>query len=155
MDRVIEDFVDILTPLKQFTEAVLAPEGTPGREENFSDKADGLQGFSSRAAQTARMVAAGGSNGNKKLSEALNTSAGQVESLTPQLVNAGRIRMAYPANKAADEHFENLRRQYADAIQRTRQLCDEAIDSAAFIQQSGNFISQLLIVTSQARVVFS
>ena len=82
------------------------------------------------------MVAAGGSNGNKKLSEALLSSAGPVESLTPQLVNAGRIRMTYPANKAADEHFENLRRQYADAIARTRQLCDEAIDSAAFIQQS-------------------
>ena len=58
--------------------------------------------------------------------------------MTPQLVNAGRIRMTYPSNKAADEHFENLRRQYADAIHRTRQLCDEAIDSAAFIQQSGN-----------------
>ena len=67
---------------------------------------------------------------------AWNSSAGQVESLTPQLVNAGRIRMTYPENKAADEHFENLRRQYADAIARTRQLCDEAIDSATFIQQS-------------------
>ena len=110
--------------------------GTPNREENFKDKAQALKGFSARAAQTARMVAAGGSNGNKKLSEALLNSAGQVESLTPQLVNAGRIRMTYPANKAADEHFENLRRQYADAIARTRQLCDEAIDSAAFIQQS-------------------
>jgi len=136
VDRVVTDFVDISTPLKQFTDAVLAPEGTPGREENFQDKAENLKGFSARAAQTARMVAAGGSNGNKKLSEALVSSAGQVESLTPQLVNAGRIRMTYPSNKAADEHFENLRRQYADAIHRTRQLCDEAIDSAAFIQQS-------------------
>jgi vinculin len=27
VDRVVEDFVDITTPLKQFTEAVLAPEG--------------------------------------------------------------------------------------------------------------------------------
>lgn len=157
VDRVVEDFIDITTPLKQFTDAVLAPEGnkvasifviwndfeqfvctlgTPNREENFKDKAGALKGFSARAAQTARMVAAGGSNGNKKLSEALNSSAGQVESLTPQLVNAGRIRMTYPENKAADEHFENLRRQYADAIARTRQLCDEAIDSATFIQQS-------------------
>jgi len=136
VDRVVTDFIDISTPLKQFTDAVLAPEGTPGREENFKDKAENLKGFSGRAAQTARMVAAGGSNGNKKLSEALVSSAGQVESLTPQLVNAGRIRMTYPSNKAADEHFENLRRQYADAIHRTRQLCDEAIDSAAFIQQS-------------------
>jgi len=28
VDRVVEDFVDITTPLKQFTDAVLAPEGT-------------------------------------------------------------------------------------------------------------------------------
>jgi len=142
VDRVVTDFIDISTPLKQFTDAVLAPEGTPGREENFKDKAENLKGFSARAAQTARMVAAGGSNGNKKLSEALVSSAGQVESLTPQLVNAGRIRMTYPSNKAADEHFENLRRQYADAIHRTRQLCDEAIDSAAFIRQSEDLMRQ-------------
>ena len=111
--------------------------GTPNRDENFADKAANLKAFSGRAAQTARMVAVGGSNGNTKLSVGLTSAAGQVESLTPQLINAGRIRMTYPDNKAADEHFENLRRQYADAIQKTRQLCDEAIDSAAFIQQSG------------------
>ena len=57
--------------------------GTPGREENFQDKAENLKGFSARAAQTARMVAAGGSNGNKKLSEALVSSAGQVYLRTP------------------------------------------------------------------------
>lgn len=89
----------------------------------MKDKAQVINGFSGRAAQTARMVAAG-SNGNKKLSEALLSSAGQVESLTPQLVNAGCIRMPYRANKAADEHFENLRRQFSDAVARTRQLCD-------------------------------
>ena len=27
VDRVVEDFVDIVTPLKQFTDATLAPEG--------------------------------------------------------------------------------------------------------------------------------
>ena len=47
----------------------------------------------------------------RQVSEATLSSAGQIESLTPQLVNAGRIRMVYPENKAADEHFENLRRQ--------------------------------------------
>lgn len=60
-----------------------------------------------------------------------------MESLTPQLVAAGRIRMTYPTNKAADEHFENLRRQYAESIQKVRDLADEATDSAAFIKASG------------------
>ena len=136
VSRVVEDFIDITTPLKQFTEAVLAPEGTPNREQNFNDKTLALQNFSNRAAKTARMVAAGGSGGNKKLAEALTTSASQIESLTPQLVNAGRIRMTYPESKAADEHFENLRQQYADTIQRVRALCDEATDSGDFIKTS-------------------
>lgn len=77
-----------------------------------------------------------GSGGNKKLAEALAASASQVESLTPQLVNAGRIRMTYPDSKAADEHFENLRQQYAETMQRARALCDEATDSGDFIKTS-------------------
>ncbi|XP_066586879.1 vinculin isoform X8 [Prorops nasuta] len=136
VSRVVEDFIDITTPLKQFTEAVLAPMGTPNREQNFNDKTHNLQAFSNRAAKTARMVAAGGSGGNKKLAEALNVNASQVESLTPQLVNAGRIRMTYPDSKAADEHFENLRQQYAETMQRARALCDEATDSGDFIRTS-------------------
>ncbi|KAG7190047.1 hypothetical protein KM043_006194 [Ampulex compressa] len=136
VSRVVEDFIDITTPLKQFTDAVLTLEGTPGRDQNFNDKTHTLQSFSNRAAKTARMVAAGGSGGNKKLAEALTASASQVESLTPQLVNAGRIRMTYPDSKAADEHFENLRQQYAETMQRARALCDEATDSGDFIRTS-------------------
>lgn len=60
VSRVVEDFIDITTPLKQFTDAVLAPAGTPGRDQNFNDKTCTLQTFSNRAAKTARMVAAGG-----------------------------------------------------------------------------------------------
>jgi hypothetical protein len=52
--------------------------GTPGREQNFNDRAQQLQQFSTRAAKTARMVAAGGSSGNKKLAESLLSSASQV-----------------------------------------------------------------------------
>lgn len=136
VDRMVEDFSDIATPLKQFTEAALAPEGTPGRTETFEDRACNLSGFSGRAAKTARMVAAGSTGGNKKAAEALLSSASQVESLTPQLVAAGRIRMSFPGNEAADEHFENLRREYADRIERVRDLADELTDSAAFIKAS-------------------
>lgn len=66
VSRVVEDFIDITTPLKQFTDAVLTPEGTPGREQNFNDKTLALQTFSNRAAKTARMVAAGGQYENFK-----------------------------------------------------------------------------------------
>lgn len=135
VNRAVEDFIDVMTPLKQFTEAVLAPEGTPNREANFTDKAHGLINFSNRIAGTARAVASGCAP-NKRLAEGLMSSANQVESLTPQLVSAGRIRLTHPENKAADEHFENLRKQYADIVQRMRGQVDEAVDTIAFIKAS-------------------
>uniref|UniRef100_T1JBN5 Vinculin n=1 Tax=Strigamia maritima TaxID=126957 RepID=T1JBN5_STRMM len=139
VNRVVEDFIDVTVPLKQFTDAVLAPEGTPNREVTFNDKGKALQEFSTRASKTARMVAAGGCN-NKKLAEALLSSAWQVECLTPQLINAGLIRMSYPQNKAADEHFENLRKQYAESIQKMRNLADEATDKVEFVKASEDAI---------------
>jgi len=135
VNRAVDDFIDVLTPLKQFTEAVLAPEGTPNRDANFTDKAHGLLNFSNRIAGTAKAVASG-SAPTKRLADGLVSSANQVESLTPQLVSAGRIRFTHPDNKAADEHFENLRKQYADLVQRMRGMVDEAIDPVAFIKAS-------------------
>merc|ERR1719422_1608923 len=136
VDRVVEDFIDIATPLKQFTDCVLSPGDPATREQVFDSKSAALVNFSNRVVSTARLVATGNTSGNKKLAEALLAAAGQVDSLTPQLVNAGRIRMVYPENKAADEHFENLRRQYAETVALTRQLADEATDSARFVGQS-------------------
>ena len=78
----------------------------------------------------------GNTSGNKKTSESILSSAGQIESLTPQLVNAGRIRMVYPENKAADEHFENLRAQYSGTVARVKALVDEATDSLRFVTES-------------------
>ncbi|XP_039441640.1 vinculin [Culex pipiens pallens] len=134
--RVVEDFIDISSPLKQFMEAVALPEGTPNREQNFNQKSNQLQSFSDRASKTSRMVAAGGSGGNKKLAEVLLSCASQVDSLTPQLVSAGRIRMNYPTSKAAEEHLNNLKQQYADTILRMRTLCDQATDPSDFIEAS-------------------
>ncbi|XP_053951840.1 vinculin [Anastrepha ludens] len=136
VNRIVQDFMDVSTPLKQFTEAVMLPEGTPGREQNFNQKSNNLQAFSDRASKTSRMVAAGGACGNKKIAEILLSSASQVDSMTPQLVNAGRIRMNYPASKAADEHLQNLKQQYADTVLRMRTLCDQATDPSEFIKTS-------------------
>lgn len=42
----------------------------------------------------------------------------------------------YPENKAADEHFNNLRSQYADLLHQGRALVDEVTNSQAFIQRT-------------------
>jgi vinculin len=109
-----------------------------------------LSDWSNRAVKTGRLVAAGGTGGNKKLSEALVSAASRVESLTPQLVNAGRIRLGYSQSKAADEHFENLRLQYADSVSRIRDLCDEATDSVHFCKISEEHMQKHTVMCEDA-----
>lgn len=150
VNRVVEDFMDVSTPLKQFTEAVNVPEGTPGREENFNQKSNNLQAFSDRGSKTSRMVAAGGSGGNKKIAEVLLNSAAQIDSLTPQLISAGRIRMNYPSSKAAEEHFNNLKQQYADTMLRMRTLCDQATDPSSFIKTSEEQMQKYTFLCEEA-----
>lgn len=150
VNRVVEDFMDVSTPLKQFSDAVNVPEGTPGRDQNFNQKSNNLQAFSDRASKTSRMVAAGGSGGNKKIAEVLLGSAAQIDSLTPQLISAGRIKMSYPASKAADEHLNNLKQQYADTILRMRTLCDQATDPAEFIKASEEQIQKYTFLCEEA-----
>ena len=92
VDKVIDDFLDIGSPLAKFTEVVLTPkEGDVNRQ--YEEKANQLGQFSDRIVRTSKMVAVGTGNANKKAAEGILTVAGQVESLTPQLINAGRIRM--------------------------------------------------------------
>lgn len=77
-DRVIEDFADISTPLKQFVDAVYAPPSMPNRERNFEDKAQNLDHHSSRCTQTALLVAKCGPCKNKKTVEAIIDTAHRV-----------------------------------------------------------------------------
>jgi len=92
VDKVIDDFLDIGSPLAKFTEVVLTPKGEDVNRQ-FEEKANQLGQFSDRIVRTSKMVAVGTGNANKKAAEGILTVAGQVESLTPQLINAGRIRM--------------------------------------------------------------
>ncbi|XP_014275815.1 vinculin isoform X5 [Halyomorpha halys] len=150
VNRVVEDFADINTPLKQFTEAVHVPEGVPGRDMNLSVKAGSLDKATTSASRTGRLVAAGGTGGNKKLSESLVTAANRLESLAPQLVSAGRIRLGYPTSKAAEEHYENLRGQYAESIARIRSLCDDAINAAHFTKISEEHMAKHTVLCEDA-----
>ncbi|XP_017486928.1 PREDICTED: vinculin-like [Rhagoletis zephyria] len=137
--RVVDDFIDIFTPLKQFTEAVYAPEGTPNREDRFREKSNVLNQFSRKVSQTARNVATGLAP-NKRLAEGIINLSNDVESMTPQLISAGRIRFTHPDNKSADEHFENLKSQYQDNIEKLRSMVDESVDSVNFVNSSEDAI---------------
>ena len=55
------------------------------------------------------------------------------------MVKAGRIVLAQPANSAAVEHFELLKKQWLDKMERMRALVDDAVDTAAFIKATGQW----------------
>ncbi|XP_064075160.1 vinculin isoform X2 [Vanessa tameamea] len=141
VNRVVEDFIDVAAPLRHFTDAVNAPEGTPGREQNFQEKSAALAAFSHKAAAAASMVAAGVRH-NKKLADQLIHNAQEVEKLSPQLICAGKIRLHYPESKVAEEHFNNLRDQYSDAVLRCRDLCDQAVDPLDFVRTAGELMQK-------------
>ncbi|KAK6752622.1 hypothetical protein RB195_003813 [Necator americanus] len=136
-DRVVEDFADITTPLKQFVEAVHAEPHAPNREGNFADKSDRLRQHAGSMTSTARLVATCGPCKSKNTIEAIVDTAEKVDQMTPQLVNAGKIRL-HNQTDSAEQHFENLHRQYADALHRLRSHVDDAIDTHEFVRASEN-----------------
>ncbi|XP_076450558.1 vinculin-like isoform X9 [Babylonia areolata] len=134
VSQVAEDFIDISTPLKQLSEAAVVPMGTPGREGNFEDKARNFQAHAQRLADTANSVATAGGCRNKQTVEAIFKNSNQVKDLTPQIVNAARVLFTNPNNQAALEHFELLKKQWTDNMERLRGLVDEAVDTTALIR---------------------
>jgi len=147
INRIIQDMADITSPLKQFTDAVLSQEAMERKRELVEQRGHGLKQFSGRLSKTANIVAFANSR-SKHRSENLLQLSSQVQNLTPQLVNAGTIKMNYPENKAADENFENLRKQYAAGVQTIRDFCDEAIDIRTFLKQTSDHI-QTAIATCE------
>lgn len=52
-------------------------------------------------------------------------------------MTAARIVFNNPDNQAAVEHFELLKKQWSDNMERLRNLVDEAVDSTALIKAEG------------------
>ena len=61
----------------------------------------------------------------------------QLSDLTPEVVKAARIVLLNPQNEASTEHFELLKKQWLDKMDKMRDLVDEAVDTNAFIKASG------------------
>ena len=61
----------------------------------------------------------------------------KVKDLTPQVINAARVVFANPDNTAAIEHFDLLKKQWSDNMDKLRGLMDEAVDSRALINAQG------------------
>nr|Q17162.1 RecName: Full=Vinculin [Brugia malayi]AAB96842.1 vinculin [Brugia malayi] len=148
-DRVVEDFADISTPLKQFVDAVYASPTIVNRELSFEEKAHNLDDHSSRCANTALLVAKCGPCKNKKTVEAIIEAANQVNAMTPQVIKAGKIRL-HNDSDSANLHFDNLRREYSDVLNRLRSHVDDAIDTSDFIRASEQAMRQYTVYCENA-----
>ncbi|XP_037294811.1 vinculin isoform X2 [Manduca sexta] len=141
VNRVVEEFIDVAAPLRLYSDAVNAPLGTAGRSARAEERGAALQTFSARAAAAAALVAAGAGH-HKRLADQLLHYGEQVDKLSPQLIAAGKIRLLYPESKVAEEHFNNLKSQYADAVLRVRDLCDQAVDPLDFVRTAGELMQK-------------
>ena len=139
----LKDMADISTPLKQFREAVVSNEAMGAKRAMVEQRGQSLKVFSNRLSKTANVVAFANAR-NRRRSEALHHLRSQVQNLTPQLINAGTIRMNYPENKAAEENFENLRKQYAEGVLSIRDICDESIDVKIFLKLTEEYIRRAI-----------
>ena len=148
--RIIQDMADVGTPLKQFADAVTLNhnDNLMKKREVLESKGQNLKLFSHRLSKTANMVASANAR-SKRSSESLIHLSSQVQNLTPQLINAGTIRMNYPDNKAADENFENLRKQYAEGVHTIRDLCDESMETRAFLRQTEEHIRRAVAASEE------
>ena len=150
ISRIIQDMADVGTPLKQFADAVTINhnDNLMKKREVLESKGQNLKLFSHRLSKTANMVASANAR-SKRSSENLIHLSSQVQNLTPQLINAGTIRMNYPDNKAADENFENLRKQYAEGVHSIRDLCDESMETRAFLRQTEEHIRRAVAASEE------
>ena len=148
-EYLLKDMADITTPLKQFREAVVSNEAMVAKRAMVEQRGQSLKVFSNRLSKTANVVAFANAR-NRRRSEALHHPRSQVQNLTPQLINAGTIRMNYPENKAAEENFENLRKQYAEGVLNIRDICDESIDVKIFLKLTEEYIRRSIDLCENA-----
>ena len=136
IDRIILDMADIATPLKQFSDVVNSGDN---RRDLVDQRGQNLKQFSTKISKTATSVSYSCAQ-TKQRSGSLQHLSSRIQNLTPQLINAGTIKINYPENKAAEENFENLRKQYADGMQNIRDLCDDSIDLKTFLKRTEEHI---------------
>ena len=73
------------------------------KRANVDQKGQNLKQFSNRLSKTSSVVAYANAR-SKRRSDTLHHLSNQIQNLTPQLINAGTIKISYPENKAAEEN---------------------------------------------------
>ncbi|KAM9364570.1 vinculin-like isoform 2-T2 [Pholidichthys leucotaenia] len=139
--EVSDVFSDTTTPIKLLAVAATAPPDAPNREEVFEERAGNFETHAGRLGATAEKAAAVGT-ANKSTVEGIHAAVKHARELTPQVTSAARILLKNPSNKAAYEHFDTMKNQWIDNVERLTGLVDEAIDTKSLLDASEEAIKK-------------
>ncbi|NXG61989.1 VINC protein, partial [Hemiprocne comata] len=154
--EVSDVFSDTTTPIKLLAVAATAPSDAPNREEAsilrwsfshkklqlvFDERAANFENHAARLGATAEKAAAVGT-ANKSTVEGIQATVKSARELTPQVVSAARILLRNPGNQAAYEHFETMKNQWIDNVEKMTGLVDEAIDTKSLLDASEEAIKK-------------
>nr|XP_009007935.2 vinculin isoform X3 [Callithrix jacchus] len=139
--EVSDVFSDTTTPIKLLAVAATAPPDAPNREEVFDERAANFENHSGKLGATAEKAAAVGT-ANKSTVEGIQASVKTARELTPQVVSAALILLRNPGNQAAYEHFETMKNQWIDNVEKMTGLVDEAIDTKSLLDASEEAIKK-------------
>ncbi|XP_028279150.1 vinculin-like isoform X1 [Parambassis ranga] len=139
--EVSDVFSDTTTPIKLLAVAATAPPEAPNREEVFEERAGNFESHAGRLGATAEKAAAVGT-ANKTTVEGIHAAVKHARELTPQVTSAARILLKNPGNKAAYEHFDTMKNQWIDNVERLTGLVDEAIDTKSLLDASEEAIKK-------------
>ncbi|XP_078055705.1 vinculin isoform X1 [Mustelus asterias] len=139
--EVSDIFSDTTTPIKLLAVAATAPRDAPNREEVFEERAAYFENHAAKLGATAEKAAAVGA-ANKSTVEGIQTAVKSARELTPQVVSAARILLRNPGNQAANEHFETMKNQWIDNVEKMTGLVDEAIDTRSLLDASEEAIKK-------------
>ncbi|XP_034057676.1 vinculin-like isoform X10 [Gymnodraco acuticeps] len=142
MTKEVSDvFSDTTTPIKLLAVAATAPPEAPNREEVFEERAGNFEAHAGRLGATAEKAAAVGS-ANKSTVEGIHAAVKHARDLTPQVTTAAVILLKNPGNKAAYEHFDTMKNQWIDNVEKLTGLVDEAIDTKSLLDASEEAIKK-------------
>ncbi|KAF2982923.1 hypothetical protein EK904_005858 [Melospiza melodia maxima] len=107
----------------------------------FDERAANFENHAARLGATAEKAAAVGT-ANKSTVEGIQATVKSARELTPQVVSAARILLRNPGNQAAYEHFETMKNQWIDNVEKMTGLVDEAIDTKSLLDASEEAIKK-------------
>ncbi|KAK6328945.1 hypothetical protein J4Q44_G00009230 [Coregonus suidteri] len=139
--EVSDVFSDTTTPIKLLAVSATAPPEAPHREEVFDERAGNFEAHAGRLGATAEKAAAVGS-ANKNTVEGIQATVKHTRELTPQVTSAARILLKNPGNQAGYEHFDTMKNQWIDNVEKLTGLVDEAIDTKSLLDASEEAIKK-------------